>query len=341
MRVAQYYSTKDVRLEEMAVPAIGPGELLVKIFASGICGSDVMEWYRIQKAPRVLGHEIAGEIVEVGGGVDQYKMGDRVFVSHHVPCNTCRYCLNGFHTLCDTLRSTNFDPGGFAEYLRVPKINVDRGVFILPDGVSFEDGVFIEPLACVLRGQRLAKFKPGQSVFVMGSGISGVLHIALARASGARWIIASDIDEYRLKAAKKFGADETILAKEVNPKKIREINKGWLADLVIVCAGTISAYIQALQSVDRGGTVLCFAPLEPGLNFVFPFFDFWNDGISLLSTYGGSPFDITTAIELIRAQRLPLREMITHRLPLEETGLGFQLVAEAKDCIKVIIEPHR
>ena len=341
MRVAMYYNNRDVRLEEIPTPKIGPGELLVKVLASGICGSDVMDWYRIQKAPRVLGHEIAGEIVEVGGGVDQYKMGDRVFVSHHVPCNTCRYCLNGFHTLCDTLRSTNFDPGGFAEYLRVPKINVDRGVFILPDGVSFEDGVFIEPLACVLRGQRLAKFKPGQSVFVMGSGISGVLHIALARASGARWIIASDIDEYRLKAAKKFGADETILAKEVNPKKIREINKGWLADLVIVCAGTISAYIQALQSVDRGGTVLCFAPLEPGLNFVFPFFDFWNDGISLLSTYGGSPFDITTAIELIRAQRLPLREMITHRLPLEETGLGFQLVAEAKDCIKVIIEPHR
>jgi L-iditol 2-dehydrogenase len=279
--------------------------------------------------------------VEVGKGVDQYKMGDRVFVSHHVPCNTCQYCLNGFHTLCDTLRKTNFDPGGFAEYLRVPRINVDQGVFVLPEEVSFEDGVFIEPLACVLRGQRIARLRPGQSVFVIGSGISGVLHIALARASGARWIIASDVDEYRLKAAKKFGADETILAKDVNPLEIREINQGRLADLIIVCAGAISAYIQALQSVDRGGTVLCFAPLEPGLNFVFPFFDFWNDGISLLSTYGGSPFDITTAIELIRAHRLPLREMITHRLSLAETGLGFQLVSEAKDSIKVIIEPQR
>ena len=341
MRVAMYYNNRDVRLEEVPTPQIGPGELLVKVVASGVCGSDVMEWYRIKKAPRVLGHEIAGEIVEVGKGVDQYKMGDRVFVSHHVPCNTCQYCLNGFHTLCDTLRRTNFDPGGFVEYLRVPMINVDQGVFVLPDEISLEDGVFIEPLACVLRGQRIAKLRPGQSVFVIGSGISGVLHIALARASGARWIIASDIDEYRLKAAKKFGADETILAKDVNPLEIREINQGRLADLVIVCAGAISAYIQALQSVDRGGTVLCFAPLEPGLNFVFPFFDFWNDGISLLSTYGGSPFDITTAIDLIRAQRLPLREMITHRLPLKETGLGFQLVAEAKDSIKVIIEPHR
>jgi len=336
-----YYNNRDVRLEEVPTPQIGPGELLVKVLASGVCGSDVMEWYRIKKAPRVLGHEIAGEIVKIGKGVDQYKMGDRVFVSHHVPCNTCQYCLNGFHTLCDTLRRTNFDPGGFAEYLRVPRINVDQGVFVLPDEISFEDGVFIEPLACVLRGQRIARLRPGQSVFVIGSGISGVLHIALARASGARWIIASDVDEYRLKAAKKFGADETILAKDVNPLEIREINQGRLADLVIVCAGAISAYIQALQSVDRGGTVLCFAPLEPGLNFVFPFFDFWNDGISLLSTYGGSPFDITTAIELIRAQRLPLREMITHRLPLKETGLGFQLVAEAKDSIKVIIEPHR
>jgi L-iditol 2-dehydrogenase len=341
MRVAMYYNNKDVRLEEIPTPSIGPGELLVKVLASGVCGSDVMEWYRIKKAPRVLGHEIAGEIVKVGEGVDRYKIGDRVFVSHHVPCNTCHYCLNGFHTVCDTLRSTNFDPGGFAEYIRVPKINVDRGVFILPDEVSFEDGVFIEPLACVLRGQRLAKFRPGQSVFIIGSGISGVLHIALARASGAGRIIASDINEYRLKAAQQFGADEAIYAKEVNPSKIREINKGRLADLVIVCAGSISAYRQALETVERGGTILCFAPLEPDLNFVFPFFDFWNDGITMLSTYGGSPFDIEGAIELIRSHRLPLQEMITHRLPLAETGLGFKLVTEAKESIKVIIEPHR
>ncbi len=341
MKVAMYYNNNDVRLEEIPTPSVGSGELLVKVLASGICGSDVMEWYRVKKAPRVLGHEITGEIVEVGRGVDRYKIGDRVFVSHHVPCNTCHYCLNGYHTVCDTLRSTNFDPGGFAEYIRIPKLNVDRGVFLLPDEVSFEDGVFIEPLACVIRGQSLAKFSPGQAVFVIGSGISGVLHIALARVSGAGRIIASDIDEYRLKAAKKLGADEAIHAKDVTPMKIREINKGRLVDLIIVCAGTISAYSQALQSVDRGGAVLCFAPLEPGLNFIFSFFDFWNDGITLLPTYGGSPFDIERAIELIRTRRLPLREMVTHRLPLAETGVGFQLVAEAKDSLKVIVEPHR
>ncbi len=341
MRVAMYYNNRDVRLEEMPKPRIGPGELLVKVFASGICGSDVMEWYRIKKAPRVLGHEIAGQIAEVGERVRNYRMGDRVFVSHHVPCNTCRYCLNGQHTVCDTLRSTNFDPGGFAEYIRIPNINVDRGVFILPEGISFDEGVFIEPLACVLRGQRLAHFSPGQTIFVIGSGISGLLHIALARASGAGRIVASDINEYRLKAAEKFGADEILDAEEVNPSRLRRINRGHLFDLVVVCAGAVSAYNQALQSVDRGGTVLCFAPIEPGVNFSLPLFDVWNDGITLLPTYGGSPSDIERTIELIGIQRLPLREMITHRLPLAETGLGFKLVAEAKESIKVIIEPHR
>ena len=340
MKVAMYYNNKDVRVEEIPAPSIGPGELLVKVLASGICGSDVMEWYRIKKAPRVLGHEITGEIVEVGKGVKDYHVGDRVFVSHHVPCNTCHYCLNGFHTACDTLRSTNFDPGGFAEYIRVPKINVDRGLFLLPMEVSFEEGVFVEPLACVLRGQRLAGLRPGRTVFVIGSGMSGLLQIALARASGAGHIIASDIHEYRLKAAQQFGADEAIDAKEATPSLIRRKNHGKLFDLVIVCAGSLSAYKQALETVDRGGTILCFAPIEPGVKFAFPFFDFWNDGITLLPTYGGSPLDITTSIELIRSRRLPVREMITHQLPLEETGLGFKLVAEAKESIKVIIKPH-
>lgn len=341
MRVAVYYNNRDIRLEERAIPLIGPQELLVRVEASGICGSDVMEWYRVPKAPRVLGHEITGVIVEVGGGVKRFKVGDRVFVSHHVPCNTCQYCLKGHHTVCETLRTTHFDPGGFAEYIRVPELQVDRGTFFLPEEISFEEGVFIEPLACVLRGLRLARFKPGQSLFVIGTGISGILHIALARATGAGRIIASDLQESRLRAAQTFGADEILLAKDVTPENLREMNEGYLADLVVVCAGAISAYRQALESVERGGTVLCFAPLEPELNFVLPFFNFWNDGITLQPTYGGAPVDILQAIDVIRPHRLPLREMITHRLPLREIGLGFKLVEEGKESLKVIIEPQR
>ena len=341
MRVAMYYNNRDVRLEEMPTPQIGPGELLVKVMASGICGSDVMEWYRIRKAPLVLGHEIAGEIVEVGENVEQYRLGDRVFVSHHVPCNTCRYCLNGQHTVCETLHTTNFDPGGFAEYLRVPRLNVDRGVFLLPDGVSFEEGVFIEPLACVVRGQRVARLQPGQTVLVLGSGISGLLHIALARALGAGRIVATDINEYRLDAAQRFGADVAIHAKDDVPARLRQANEGRLADLVIVCTGAFPAFVQALQSVDRGGTVLFFAPTEPGVDLPVPVNDFWRNGITLMPSYGNSPLDAVVAIELIRARRVPVREMITHRLSLAETGLGFRLVAEARESIKVIIEPYR
>jgi len=341
MRVAMYYNNRDVRLEELPTPQIGPGELLVKVLASGICGSDVLEWYRIKKAPRVLGHEITGEIVEAGEGVDRYKVGDRVFVSHHVPCNTCHYCLNGNHTACETLHTTNYDPGGFAEYIRVPSLNVDRGVFVLPDEVSFEDGAFIEPLACVVRGQREVQLRPGQSVLILGSGISGLLHLMLARAVGAGRIIATDINEYRLKAAQRFGADAVINAREDVPARVRQINDGRPADLVIVCTGALSAFNQALESVDRGGTVLCFATTLPGVELSVPINDFWRNGIKLMPSYANSPYDATVAMELIRAGRVPVREMITHRLGLDEAGLGFQLVAEASESIKVIIEPHR
>jgi L-iditol 2-dehydrogenase len=341
MRVAMYYNNRDVRLEEMPTPQIGPGELLVKVMASGICGSDVMEWYRIKKAPLVLGHEITGEIVEVGQGVERYQVGDRVFVSHHIPCNTCRYCLNGQHTVCETLHTTNYDPGGFAEYLRVPRLNVDRGVFLLPDEVSYEEGAFIEPLACVVRGQRVAGLQPGQTVLVLGSGISGLLHIALARALGAGRIVATDVNEYRLTAAQRLGAEVVIHAEEDVPARLRQANEGQLADLVIVCTGAFPAFLQALQSVDHGGTVLFFAPTEPGVDLPVPVNDFWRNGITLMPSYGNSPLDAVVAIELIRARRVPVHEMITHRLSLAETGLGFQLVAEAGESIKVIIEPHR
>jgi L-iditol 2-dehydrogenase len=341
VRVAMYYNNHDVRLEEMPTPRIGRGELLVKVVASGICGSDVMEWYRIKKAPLVLGHEITGEIAEVGEGVDGYHVGDRVFVSHHVPCNTCRYCLNGLHTVCETLHTTTYDPGGFAEYLRVPPLNVDRGVFLLPDEISSDDGTFIEPLACVVRGQRLARLLPGQTVLVLGSGISGLLHVAMARASGAARIVATDISEYRLNAALNFGADHIIHAEEDVPSRLRQTNNKRLADLVIVCTGAFSAFAQALQSVDRGGTVLFFAPTAPGMDLPVPVNEFWRNGITLMTSYGASPLDIGVAIELIRACRVPVHEMITHRLGLAETGLGFRLVAKGRESIKVIIEPQR
>jgi L-iditol 2-dehydrogenase len=339
MKVAMYYNNNDVRIEEMPVPSIGDNELLVKVKASGICGSDVMEWYRIKKAPRILGHEITGDIVEIGKNVKKYRIGDRVFVSHHVPCNTCRFCLNNQHTLCHTLHSTNFHPGGFAEYLRVPEINVDRGVFVLPKEMSYDEGVFIEPLACVVRGLKTAEMKPGQTVLVLGSGISGLLQIKLAKAWKAGKILATDVEEYRLKAAKKFGADAIIHAKDDVPEQVKKHNHGKLADLVILCTGAPSAVKQALKSVDSGGTILFFAPTKPGIEIPFPLFDLWNKQIKMVSTYAGSPDDINIAIDLITSKKVNVVDMISHKLPLLEAAKGFQLVAKAQESIKVILEP--
>jgi len=341
MKIAMYYNNNDVRMEEMPIPKINDNELLVKVQASGICGSDVMEWYRIKKAPCVLGHEIAGDIVEVGRNVKKYKVGDRVFVSHHVPCNTCRFCLNDQHTLCDTLHSTNFYPGGFAEYLKIPEINVDRGVFLLPEEMSYEEGAFIEPLACVVRGLRIAKMKPRQSVLIIGSGISGLLHIKLARAYKAGRIISTDIDDFRLETAKKLGADAVIHAKENVPEQVKKYNDGRLADLVVLCAGAPSAVKQAIESVGSGGTILFFAPTEPGVEIPFPLFELWNKQVKMVSTYAGSPKDIEMAIDLIKSKKVEVTDMITHKLPLSESAKGFKLVAEARRSIKVIIEPQK
>jgi L-iditol 2-dehydrogenase len=339
MRVAMYYSNRDVRLEEMRVPKIGAGELLVRIRASGICGSDLMEWYRIKKAPLVLGHEITGQVVEVGNGVRNFRVGDRVFSSHHVPCGTCRYCHAGHQSVCEMLRSTHFEPGGFSEFVRVPAINVDLGTFILPEEVSFDEGSFIEPLACVVRAQRFARLTAGQTVLVIGSGISGLLHIQLARARGADRIIATDISDFRLKAAAQLGALATIHGVEQVPDRLRELNEGRLADLVIVCTGALPAMQQAVQSVDRGGTLLFFAPTAAGVDVPVPLFDFWRDEISIVTSYAGSGNDLVESLELIRTHQVRVGDMITHRLPLSQAGLGFQLTASGAESIKVILDP--
>jgi L-iditol 2-dehydrogenase len=342
VRVGMYYSNNDVRVEEMPVPQIGAGELLIRIEASGICGSDVMEWYRRDKVPLVLGHEIGGEVVEVGEGVRRYKKGDRVSASHHVPCNTCRYCLKGHYTVCETLRRTHFDPGGFAEYVRLPAINVDRGVYLLPDEVSYEEATFIEPVACVFRSLKMVRFQPGQTVLVIGSGIAGLLHVQLAKALGAGRIVATDIVERRLEAARQLGADVVLHAREVVPSQLRKVNDGSLADLVLVCAGARSAQIQGMESAERGGTVLFFAPTDPGVTVPLSINNlFFRNDITLTTSYAGSPGDHVEALELIRLPRLRVKEMISHRFGLAEIGEAFRLVAEATDSIKVIIEPQK
>ena len=310
--------------------------------ASGICGTDVVEWYRRDRVPLVLGHEIAGEVVEVGKGVTKYKVGDRISASHHVPCDQCHYCLMDHSSACDTLRKTNFHPGGFSEFLRLPAINVEKGVYRLPEDVLYEEATFVEPLACAIRGQRLAGYKTGQTVAIIGSGISGILHIQLAKTFGFGKIISTDINDFRLKQARRFGADFVVHAKEDVPAKIKEFNDGRLADLVILCTGAKAAFKQAFESVDRGGTILIFASAEEGFKLSLPINEFfWKNEATIMSSYAANPGEHLMALDMISDKKVNVKDMITHRFGLGDIQKGFDLVAKAGESIKVIIEPQK
>lgn len=339
MKAAVYYNNQDIRIESYPVPEISAGEILLKIEASGICGSDLMEWYRVPKAPLVLGHEVTGTVVDTGEDVSVFNKGDRVVVTHHVPCNTCEFCLTGRHTNCTFIKRTSFDPGGFAEYLRVPEINVDRGTFMLPENVTFEEGTFTEPLGCVARGQRLAGMSPGKSVAVIASGVTGILNLQYSIALGAGFTCAIDINEYKLDSALKFGASAVYNARDNVSELIRQDNNDMLADLVIVCTGSESALYQALDIAEQGGTILYFAPSDPGLELKLDFNRFWWSGVSMLSSYAASPSDLKHALELISNDRINVGDMITQRIQLSEISEGFKMVEKSDNCLKVIVLP--
>jgi L-iditol 2-dehydrogenase len=341
MLAAVYYNNHDVRIEEMPVPEIADDEILLKVMASGICGSDVTEWYRVPKAPKVLGHEATGAIAKVGANVTRYKVGDRVFVSHHVPCNKCRYCLRGHHTACETLHTTNFYPGGFAQYVRVPKINVEQGVYRLPDDVSFEEGTFIEPLACVVRGQRLATLKKEDTLLIIGGGLAGNLHAQLAKANAVQNVIVSGMNQYRLKLTKKLGAHHTIDARLNVPQELKKLNDGRLADQVFICKGGVSAALTAMECVDKGGTILFFAVCDPTVKIPVPMTEFWRKEITLKTSYGAAPRDLKESLALLSQKKLNVVNMITHRFGIREAAKGFRLMTESGKSLKVIIEPNR
>ena len=342
MRVAMYYSNRDVRIEEQPAPKIGPGEVLMKIHASGICGSDVLEWYRRDKVPLVLGHEVAGVVAEVGEGVTQYQVGDRIVASHHVPCLTCHLCQYGHETACETLHRTKFYPGGFAEYVRLPAINVDRGLYRIPEGVSDVEASFAEPLACVLRGQRKIGIGPGLIALVIGVGVSGLMHVELARALGAGLIMATDLSEFRLEQAKRFGAGAVFHAREYAPDKLRALTGGRLADRVILTAGALPAFEQAFASTECGGTLLVYAPTDEGVKVPVDMNKFfWRNDRTITTTYAGARVDHVQALDLIANGRFRAKDMITHVLPLARIQEGFDLVVKGDQSLKVVIEPQK
>jgi len=336
LKVSMWYNNKDIRIEEAPTPKPGQKEILVKIISCGICGSDIVEWYRLPRAPLVQGHEIGGEIVEVGGSVKNFRPGDRVFVAPKVPCMECYYCKNEHYPVCSNIKDRM--PGGFAEYVLVPESLVENGTYLLPNNVTCDQSTFIEPLACVVRAQRLAGVKNDQTVMVIGCGMSGLLHIKLAKAKKCR-IIATDINEKRLEFAKKIGADFTINAKEDVPERLIAENKK-KADVVILCSSAISAVEQAWKCVDKGGVMVFFAVPGPDKVVTIPINYFWTKEIRIITSYYCGPPDIVDAIKLIESGEIEVDDMITHKLPLKDTAEGFQLVMDGNESLKVIIKPN-
>ncbi|ABK18143.1 zinc-dependent dehydrogenase [Syntrophobacter fumaroxidans] len=336
MKVSYWHSNNDIRIEEVATPRPGPKEMLLKVASCGICGSDVVEWYRKPRAPLVQGHEIGAEVVEVGSSVTGFKVGERVFAVPKVPCMECHYCRNGHYPQCAEIKVRL--PGGFAEYILVPEILVEKGTYHLPDTITYDQSTFIEPLACVVRAQRLAGIRAGQTVVVLGCGMSGLLHVKLAKARDCR-VVAADVNRKRLAFAEQLGADLIVdAAGDVSESFAAAGDKK--ADAVMICTSAVSAVEQAWRCVDKGGAIVFFAVPGPGRDIVVPVNDFWTREIRILTSYYCGPPDIDDALKLLESGRIEVEDMITHRLPLRDIAKGFQLVIDANESIKVIIKPN-
>ena len=336
MKVAYWYNNKDIRIKIVRTPKPKRKEMRVKVISCGICGSDIVEWYRLPRAPLVQGHEIGAEVVSVGSLVKKYKPGDRVFIAPKVPCMKCYYCENGHYPQCSEVKERL--PGGFAQYILVPEILVNNGTYLLPDNITYDQSTFIEPLACVIRAQRLARVKKGQSVLVVGCGMSGLLNVKLARTKGCK-IIAADINKTKLDLALQMGTDITINAADNISERLVAEN-GKKADVVFLCTSADSAVEQAWKCVDKGGVIVLFAVPGPDKKVVVPVNDFWMKEITILTSYYCGPPDIMEALKLIEWRNIVVDDLITHRLPLTDIVKGFQLVTAGRKSIKVIIKPN-
>ena len=336
MQASLYYGGDDVRPVEQPVPEIGPAELLVSVYACGICGSDIMAWYRDPQAKKLgginTGHEIAGRIAKVGEKIrDRFQEGQRVIVTHHFPCLKCERCLAGDETTCEYMHKKHIAPGGFAEYVRVFESGLDLGIYPLPDSMTYGMGSFVEPLGCVVRGLRKMQPIEGKSVLVIGSGLSGLLHIRMAKAMGAGRIYAMDTNRARLDAALESGADEVFLASDAAPK----------ADRVFVCAAAPAAARAGMDAVKPGGYLMLFAVDGPNKELSIPVTRFWLEQQQILFTYGAAPRDMQEAIDWIATGRVRVDDLITHRFTLAQIGEAFELATHPSDSsLKILVEPR-
>lgn len=342
MKAAVYYDVGDIRYEEVATPSIESEEVLLRMRSCGLCGTDIHKIvHKSVRTPCVLGHEVAGEIVECGSRVRKFQPGDRVFVAHHVPCFSCRLCARGHFTLCKQFKESNIVPGGFAEYIRVPAENVKSTMLKLPEDVTFDEGSMIEPLATVLHGASFLRIRRSDRALVMGAGQIGALWIQVLKSMGVDWIAASDVSRFKLDFAKAFGADEAIdVSHDDLREAVKDKTKGEGVDIIIIAVGVPSLFSLALKCAGLGGQIMMFAVFPPNQKTEIEAARICTDEISVLGSYSSMPTEYLPALEMIQKKSLRMGDMITHRMHLSQLQ-GAVDIATAKDSssLKIMIHP--
>ncbi len=328
----------DLQFEDIPLPAPGPGELLLRVTACGLCPGEIMDWYLARKAPVPLGHEAVGEVVETGPGVG-YRAGDRVFVHHHAPCLTCRACRRGDHVHCATWRPRRLVPGGLATYALAQAQAVAADTLPVPPGLSDEAATFIEPLACVVKSIERARIRSGDRVLVIGMGVMGLLHLLALRAcANPSMVMAADRVPFRLEAASRHADLVLDVARRPLDEAVREATGGAGADVAIVGPGTVDALEVGRRSLAPGGTVLVFTPTPPDEVWPLPVHEVFFKEVTIVPSYSAGPDHTREALRLL-AGGLPVEPLITHRLALTDAAAGYELVRAAGPALKVIIRP--
>ncbi|HTS04290.1 MAG TPA: zinc-dependent dehydrogenase [Candidatus Eisenbacteria bacterium] len=346
MQAAVYHGVNDVRLETVPVPAIGAGEMLVRVHSCGVCGTDLKKISTgSHSAPRIFGHETSGIVAAVGEGVTAYRPGDRVMVFHHIPCRGCFYCRSKTFAQCLTYKkvgcTAGFEPsgGGFAEYVRVMDWIVERGTVRIPDDVSFQQACFVEPVNTCLKGIYALNLQPGETVLTIGQGPIGIILSVLARRTGAS-LITSDLYPERLRIGSSFGLDLTIDASQRNViDRVRELTEGRGADAVILAVGGNALIRTAMDAARPGGRILLFAQTQHGEAVIDPA-AVCVDEKTLLGSYSASVDLQEESVRFVMDREMDLERLISHRFPLAQSKQALDLAAHPQpSSMKIVIQP--
>jgi L-iditol 2-dehydrogenase len=342
MKAAMLYGVKDLKIEDVPVPKVEAGEVLVKVKAATTCGTDLKIFQRgyvekVIKLPTIFGHEWAGEVVEVSEGLQWPKKGMRVRAGNSAPCLHCTMCQKGKYNLCEDMI---WLWGAYAEYIKVPARMVLVNMQEIPQHISYEEAAITEPLACVLHGVEEAKVKLGDTVAIIGAGPIGLLHLLTARKMGVEKAIIIDLVEERLNFAEKLGADATVNAgKEDAVQRVRQLTNGYGADVVIEAIGLPSTWEQALKLVRKGGTVLEFGGCPPGTEIKLNAELLHYGEVTVLGTFHTTPLHFRKALNLIASRTIDVKPLITRRMSLKDIKEAFEILFTSKSEIKIAINP--